>query len=74
MSLLDDPDFKKSIEKYDKIIDEYNLKHNKKINDKNIIYFCDDFRPRNNLEGLLKGLFIQNKIIIHQLNLRCINN
>ena len=69
MSLLDDPKFLKKIEKYDKIIDEYNYLKKKNINDKNIIYFCDEFRPRNNLERLLKGLFIQNKIIIHQLNL-----
>jgi len=69
MSLLDDPKFLKKIEKYDKIIDEYNYLKEKNINDKNIIYFCDEFRPRNNLERLLKGLFIQNKIIIHQLNL-----
>ena len=69
MSLLDDPKFLKKIEKYEKIIDEYNYLKKKNINDKNIIYFCDEFRPRNNLERLLKGLFIQNKIIIHQLNL-----
>jgi hypothetical protein len=69
MSLLDDPKFLKKIEKYDKIINEYNYLLKKNINDKNIIYFCDEFRPRNNLERLLKGLFIQNKIIIHQLNL-----
>ena len=33
MSLLNDPDFKKIIKKYDKIIDEYNLNINKNFND-----------------------------------------
>ena len=45
MSLLDDPEFKKRIEKYDKIINEDKLKRYNKYYSINVI-FEEDFKPK----------------------------
>ena len=65
MSLLDDPEFRKRIEKYDKIINEDKLKRYNKYYE--TIKFCDKYKPKNNIERLIKGLYIQNEIIIEKL-------
>jgi len=47
-----DPEFRRRIEKYDKIIYEYELK---KYNDYcNILNFCNNYKPKNNIELLMK--------------------
>ena len=64
MSLLD-PDLQMRINKYDKIINEHKLK---KYNDYyKTIKFCDNYKPKNNIERLIKGLYIQNEMIMDKL-------
>ena len=62
-----DPEFRRRIEKYDKIIYEYELK---KYNDYcNILNFCNNYKPKNNIELLMKDFIkMQNKMIIEKLD------
>jgi len=57
----------KNIEKYDKIInDSKKQKYNEM---KKIFDLCDNYKPKKNVEILIYGIYLQNKILIqNQIN------
>ena len=57
----------KNIAKYDKIInDSKKQKYNEM---KKIFDLCDNYKPKKNVEILIYGIYLQNKIIIqNQIN------
>ena len=57
----------KNIAKYDKIInDSKKQKYNEM---KKIFDLCDNYKPKKNVEILIYGIYLQNKILIqNQLN------
>ena len=61
-----DPDLKKRIEKYDKIINE---KEQEYKNYCSVLKFVNEYEPANNVERIMKKfIFIQNQMLIEATN------
>ena len=57
----------KNIAKYDKIINDSNKQKYNEM--KKIFDLCDNYKPKKNVEILIYGIYLQNKILIqNQIN------